>query len=182
MDTVTSADGTPIAFDRFGQGPHVILVGGAFQHRAFDPSITRLASILAERFTVLKSAWHLTLGEVSHFERLDNARVGDGSFVSLRHASDVFLAVPEGSLGFPQGHGEALPEIGSMQKYAPSKPDIAFKDARRRSCTTFSGGRPRLVLRAEGPPSAYTPLTSFLPPALGAKLTTFAPSRPTIQG
>jgi pimeloyl-ACP methyl ester carboxylesterase len=53
MDTVTSADGTPIAFDRFGQGPHVILVGGAFQHRAFDPSIARLASILAERFTVL---------------------------------------------------------------------------------------------------------------------------------
>src|SRR4030095_13246490 len=53
MDTVTSADGTPIAFDRFGQGPHVILVGGAFQHRAFDPGITRLASILAERFTVL---------------------------------------------------------------------------------------------------------------------------------
>ena len=28
MDTVLSADGTPIAFDRYGSGPAVILVGG----------------------------------------------------------------------------------------------------------------------------------------------------------
>jgi len=29
MEKVTSADGTPIAFDRFGEGPPVIVVGGA---------------------------------------------------------------------------------------------------------------------------------------------------------
>jgi hypothetical protein len=29
-ETVTSADGTPIAFERTGDGPPVILVGGAF--------------------------------------------------------------------------------------------------------------------------------------------------------
>jgi pimeloyl-ACP methyl ester carboxylesterase len=52
MDTVTSRDGTGIAFDRFGEGPAVILVGGALHHRAFDPRPAELAAILAERFSV----------------------------------------------------------------------------------------------------------------------------------
>src|SRR5438093_11116125 len=34
MNTVRSQDRTTIAFDRTGEGPPVILVGGAFQHRA----------------------------------------------------------------------------------------------------------------------------------------------------
>jgi pimeloyl-ACP methyl ester carboxylesterase len=47
MGTVRSNDGTMIAYDRHGAGPPVILVGGAFQHRAFDPSTVRLAELLA---------------------------------------------------------------------------------------------------------------------------------------
>jgi pimeloyl-ACP methyl ester carboxylesterase len=47
MSTVRSNDGTTIAYDRHGAGPPVILVGGAFQHRAFDPSTVRLAELLA---------------------------------------------------------------------------------------------------------------------------------------
>jgi hypothetical protein len=45
MHTVTSRDGTGIAFDRFGKGPPAILLGGALQHRAtrMDPSLGRLA-------------------------------------------------------------------------------------------------------------------------------------------
>jgi hypothetical protein len=39
METVTSRNGTTIALDRSGEGPAVILVGGAFQHRAFDPGV-----------------------------------------------------------------------------------------------------------------------------------------------
>ncbi len=52
MDTVTSKDGTTIAFDRSGEGPAIVLVGGAFQHRAIDPSTARLAELLAPSFTV----------------------------------------------------------------------------------------------------------------------------------
>ncbi len=52
MDTVTSKDGTSIAFDRSGEGPALILVGGALQHRAIDPSTAKLASLLAPSFTV----------------------------------------------------------------------------------------------------------------------------------
>jgi hypothetical protein len=49
MQAVRSADGTPIAFDRAGDGPALILVVGALQ----DRSATRgLAARLAPRFSV----------------------------------------------------------------------------------------------------------------------------------
>ena len=51
---VTSADGTRIAFDQQGEGPGVVLIGGAFQYRGFDPATVELASLLAaEGFTVI---------------------------------------------------------------------------------------------------------------------------------
>ncbi|HZD99363.1 MAG TPA: alpha/beta hydrolase, partial [Micromonosporaceae bacterium] len=50
--TVISADGTTIAYDRVGTGPAVILVGGAFQYRSFDPRTAEIATALSERFTV----------------------------------------------------------------------------------------------------------------------------------
>jgi pimeloyl-ACP methyl ester carboxylesterase len=50
MRTVTSADGTSIAFDRLGEGPPVIMVVGAFNTRA---TTGPLASALQDRFTVL---------------------------------------------------------------------------------------------------------------------------------
>jgi pimeloyl-ACP methyl ester carboxylesterase len=52
MERVTSRDGTEIAFDRQGEGPPVVLVGGAFQHRAIDPRTAQLTALLGERFTV----------------------------------------------------------------------------------------------------------------------------------
>jgi pimeloyl-ACP methyl ester carboxylesterase len=51
MDTVTSRDGTPIAFDRIGAGPAVIVVDGALCYRASGPSAP-VARLLAEHFTV----------------------------------------------------------------------------------------------------------------------------------
>ncbi|WP_113701379.1 alpha/beta fold hydrolase [Nonomuraea lactucae] len=50
MRTVTSKDGTPIAFDRVGDGPAVILVSGATADRKMH---TDLAQALAGDFTVL---------------------------------------------------------------------------------------------------------------------------------
>jgi pimeloyl-ACP methyl ester carboxylesterase len=52
MSQVTSKDGTKIAFDKQGEGPPVILVGGAFQYRAFDQRTQELAALLAPRLTV----------------------------------------------------------------------------------------------------------------------------------
>jgi pimeloyl-ACP methyl ester carboxylesterase len=47
--TVTSKDGTVIAFDRYGTGPALVLVDGATAVRAFD---VQLATVLAPHFSV----------------------------------------------------------------------------------------------------------------------------------
>ena len=52
MQTVTSKDGSRIAYDRFGSGPAVILVGGALSYRKFK-KMEQLAKLLAERCTVI---------------------------------------------------------------------------------------------------------------------------------
>jgi pimeloyl-ACP methyl ester carboxylesterase len=49
METVTSSDGTTIAFDRLGDSPPVIVVGGQLCDRALTRST---AEVLAKRFTV----------------------------------------------------------------------------------------------------------------------------------
>ncbi len=51
MQTVTSKDGTRIAFDRSGEGPALILVDGALCSRNFGP-MGPLAALLAPHFTV----------------------------------------------------------------------------------------------------------------------------------
>lgn len=51
METVTSKDGTRIAYDRAGQGPAVILVDGALCYRNFGP-MGGLSQQLAPHFTV----------------------------------------------------------------------------------------------------------------------------------
>ena len=49
MDKVRSEDGTPIAFERAGQGPPLIFVVGAFNGRA---TAAPLAEALKDRFAV----------------------------------------------------------------------------------------------------------------------------------
>jgi pimeloyl-ACP methyl ester carboxylesterase len=51
MEQVTSKDGTKIAFDRSGEGPPIILVGGALNTRSFGPNGS-LVPLLARHFTV----------------------------------------------------------------------------------------------------------------------------------
>ena len=51
MQTVTSADGTTIAYDKAGNGPALILVAGAFSFRKF-PMLAKLVDELAANFTV----------------------------------------------------------------------------------------------------------------------------------
>ncbi|MBT8159843.1 MULTISPECIES: alpha/beta fold hydrolase [Arthrobacter] len=49
-----SKDGTRIAYERHGDGPAVILVGGAMQFRGFDPTTVEMGKQLAAQgFTVL---------------------------------------------------------------------------------------------------------------------------------
>jgi pimeloyl-ACP methyl ester carboxylesterase len=50
FETMTSADGTPIAVEQKGESPPVILVGGAFNDRS---TVAGLAAVLAPDFTAV---------------------------------------------------------------------------------------------------------------------------------
>ena len=52
MKSVTSNDGTRIAYDRIGQGEPVILVAGAFSYRKY-PGQVKIAELLSRTFTVI---------------------------------------------------------------------------------------------------------------------------------
>lgn len=54
MSTVTSADGTVIDYESYGEGPPVIFVAGAIQHREIDAQTSSAARELGQRgFTAL---------------------------------------------------------------------------------------------------------------------------------
>ncbi len=50
MRTVISKDGTPIAFDQSGQGPALILVGGAMTTRLDEASLAAALASLTDTF------------------------------------------------------------------------------------------------------------------------------------
>ncbi|GAA2841833.1 alpha/beta fold hydrolase [Kribbella solani] len=50
MSTVTSADGTTIAFDAYGSGRPLILIDGATAHRAVNPLNAEIGKLLSDDF------------------------------------------------------------------------------------------------------------------------------------
>ncbi len=85
MQTVTSKDGTSIAFDKLGQGPALILVGGAFQFRAIDQPTAQLAALLAQHFTVF------------HYDRRGRGDSGDTQpYAAEREIEDLEALIKAG--------------------------------------------------------------------------------------
>lgn len=111
---VTSADGARIAYDRYGDGPALILVNAAMQFRAFDPGTTALARAVAERgFTVVdydrrgrgESAWPDATaldGERADIAALIEA-VG-GSAALFGSSSGGSIALAAAASGLPVTH------------------------------------------------------------------------------
>jgi pimeloyl-ACP methyl ester carboxylesterase len=83
LETITSRDGTTIAFDRYGEGPALILVGGALQYRAFDPPTADLAARLADRFTVF------------HYDRRGRGDSGDTAPYAVEREVEDLEALTE---------------------------------------------------------------------------------------
>jgi pimeloyl-ACP methyl ester carboxylesterase len=94
MSYVTSRDGTRIAYDRSGEGPALILVGGAFQYRAFDVRTVHLAALLAAHFTVF------------HYDRRGSGESGDTlSYAVEREIEDIEALINEaGGSAYVFGH------------------------------------------------------------------------------
>ena len=110
MKTVTSKDGTTIAFDESGRGPVVILVDGALQYRAFDQGMAQLADLLSEHFTVIHydrrgrgdstdTQPYSLEREIEDIEALINASGGSASLYGISSgaalAMEAAIALPD---------------------------------------------------------------------------------------
>jgi len=98
MRTVTSKDGTRIAFEKVGSGPAVILVNGAMSYRrAFDTTLEDLAELLSKDFTVYD------------FDRRGRGESGNTEpFTKVREIEDIQALVAEAGgeamlVGFSSG-------------------------------------------------------------------------------
>ena len=104
MNTVTSADGTLIAFDRFGDGPPVIMAAGAFNDRsATEP----LARALGPRLSAL------------NYDRRGRGDSGDTAPYSVqREIEDIAALIsaagaPAALFGYSSGANLALQAAAS---------------------------------------------------------------------
>jgi pimeloyl-ACP methyl ester carboxylesterase len=110
MDTAGSADGTVIAFDRYGDGPPVIMTVGAFNTRS---QTEPLARALAPRFTALNydrrgrgdsgdTAPYSVEREIEDIAALIAAAGGSASLFG--HSSGATLALKAAATGLPITH------------------------------------------------------------------------------
>ena len=110
METAASADGTPIAYDRYGDGPPIITAAGAFCARA---TTEPLARALAAQFTVLNydrrgrgdsgdTAPYAVEREIDDLAALIGA--AGGSAAVFGHSSGATLALKAAASGLPITH------------------------------------------------------------------------------
>jgi pimeloyl-ACP methyl ester carboxylesterase len=126
MKTVTSADGTKIAYETTGDGPPLILVDGALCYREFGGS-GPLAEQLADRFTVYR------------YDRRGRGESGDTGPYSVDREIDDIAALIEragGSAslyGISSGAALALEATASglpVEKLALYEPPFIVDDSR----------------------------------------------------
>jgi pimeloyl-ACP methyl ester carboxylesterase len=111
MSTVTSPDGTIIDYDRYGDGPAVIFIGGAATYRAIDEATTQTARRLAaEGFTGVDydrrgrgrsgdtQPWALAR-EVEDVAALITAVGGAAALYSNSSGADIALAAASAGVG-----------------------------------------------------------------------------------
>jgi pimeloyl-ACP methyl ester carboxylesterase len=145
MKTVTSADGTTIAFERFGSGPPLIMVSAAFNTRS--GSTEQLAVALQDRFTVLNydrrgrgdsgdTAPYAVEREIEDIAAL--IALAGGSSAVFGHSSGATLAL------LAAAHGSA---ISKLALYEPpflvdeSRPPLAADFPERLAALVAAGRR-----------------------------------------
>jgi pimeloyl-ACP methyl ester carboxylesterase len=126
MSHVTSKDGTPIAYDRLGSGPPLILIDGAMCSRAFGPS-RNIAELLKQQFTVYV------------FDRRGRGESGDTQpYAKAREVEDIEALIDAAggavyAVGVSSGAALALEAAASgarIHKLAVYEPPFIVDDPR----------------------------------------------------
>ncbi len=158
MDKVTSKDGTAIAFDRYGAGPAVILVGGAFQHRAIDPKTAQLAELLGRDLTVF------------HYDRRGRGDSGDTLPYDVeREVEDIAALIDEAggrALVFGMSSGGALALIAAasglpVAKLALYEPPFQVEESGRSAMDSYAEQLTALLADGRRGDAAALAMTTF---------------------
>jgi pimeloyl-ACP methyl ester carboxylesterase len=140
MNQVRSKDGTPIAYERSGSGPSLILVDGALCSRAFGPS-PKLSPLLAQHFTVFA------------YDRRGRGQSGDTQpYSAAREVEDIAALINEAGgsaslLGLSSGGALALQAAAAglaIEKVVAYEPPYV-DDAGQRGGNAHEGQLKRLV-------------------------------------
>lgn len=146
MRTVHSKDGTPIAYDQVGQGPTLILVGGALTQRTFAGAV-QLADLMSTSFTVINydrrgrgdsgdAQPYQVEREIEDLAALIAAESGSAYLYGI--SSGAALALRAAAAGLPV-RGLALyePPFVGVDQASPQPPS----DHRARAAALISAGR-----------------------------------------
>jgi pimeloyl-ACP methyl ester carboxylesterase len=176
METAMSADGTALAFDRFGDGPPVIMVVGAFNTRS---TTEPLARALERDFTVL------------NYDRRGRGDSGDASAYSVeREIEDIaaLIGAAGGSaavFGYSSGAVLALRAAGrrlAITKLVLYEPPFRANDSYPALREDFAERLARLVAagRRGDAVELYQTEGVKIPPEVVAQLRN-APFRPELE-
>ena len=172
MTTARSSDGTPIAYEKSGAGPPLILVDGALCHRAFGPS-RPLADALADHFTVYT------------YDRRGRGESGDTSPYAVEREVEDIKAVIAAAGGSAHVYGissgavlalEAVNHDAAIESLALYEPPFIVDDSRPPLAADYlarleqliaadrRGDAVRLFMRQVGMPAVLVALMRFMPP------------------
>lgn len=142
MNKVRSNDGTPIAFKRSGDGPPLILVGGAFNDRHSRAAGAPLAKLLVPHFTAFT------------YDRRGRGDSGDTPpYAVEREVDDLQALIAEaGGSAFVYGHSsgavlalEAAARGLAITKLALYEPPFLVDDSRPRPPADLAAQLTRLI-------------------------------------
>jgi alpha-beta hydrolase superfamily lysophospholipase len=153
MNTVTSGDGTTIAFDRLGEGPPVVIIGGGPTHRSANAPVAKL---LSEQFTVF------------NYDRRARGDSGDTAPFAVDREYDDLAAVIDAAGGSAMLYGTSAGAAIALEAAARGlvatkltlwEPPYALDDAARppadydaRLAAAVAAGRPGDAVELFSPP------------------------------
>ena len=186
MSKVISKDGTPIGYERIGEGQPVILVDGAFCYRGFGP-MPKLAALLAPHFSVVTydrrgrgesgdTQPYAVQREIEDIGALVDAVGGSASLVGLSSGAVLALRAAASGLAIPK---LALyePPLVIREAPAPRPPDNTAA-IRALVAADRRGDAVKLFMRTVGVPAFMMPLMRIMPGGVWSKLTAVAHTLP----
>ena len=123
---VRSRDGTSIAYDRIGDGPALILVGGAFSHRSWK-GWTRLSELLAPRFTVIS------------YDRRGRGDSGDAPEYAVEREIEDLAALVRTEGGSAHVFGMSSGGVLALRARPPASRSSGRSSTSRRSASARAG-------------------------------------------